>query len=235
MSTPKPLGEQDYQAIEQALLESDYGRWFLSEYLVRNRSDETRALLDALGKLEAQICEQHSLLQLPRLRQIVQEIDAALRAALKDSLSGANEHSPTTNPELSEGAVEMILEAVEDVHSFFQSLQVRNVHVRLYEKIETRLADIQKACAQLDANGGSMEPIRPLLRDLKERIEQMNLVLGTALDGSSADDPFSYRAGGADDAMARRGEPSDVKIREELLRELSHALTDDIRKWPLRR
>jgi hypothetical protein len=43
----------DYDAIERAIRETTRGRWFLNCYLQRNRSAETRVLLDAIARLEA--------------------------------------------------------------------------------------------------------------------------------------------------------------------------------------
>lgn len=42
----------DYDAIESAIRETSRGRWFLTCYLERNRSAETRMLLSAIAKLE---------------------------------------------------------------------------------------------------------------------------------------------------------------------------------------
>jgi hypothetical protein len=44
--------QQDFEAIEAAVLESPRGRWFLSEFTRRNRAADTLMLLDAIAKLE---------------------------------------------------------------------------------------------------------------------------------------------------------------------------------------
>ena len=46
---------EDYEAIEQAVLETERGRWFLAEYAARNRRAETTSLLTSLTKLERAI------------------------------------------------------------------------------------------------------------------------------------------------------------------------------------
>ena len=50
-----PRIEEDYEAIEAAVLESPRGRWFLAEYLRRNQASETKAMLAAIRKLERAI------------------------------------------------------------------------------------------------------------------------------------------------------------------------------------
>ena len=50
---PSPIREVDYEAIESALLQSARGRWFLTEFSNRNRSADTRMLLEAISRLES--------------------------------------------------------------------------------------------------------------------------------------------------------------------------------------
>jgi hypothetical protein len=59
--TPPPLGERDYKAILDAMLETDRGRWFLGEYVQRNRSEETKMLLAAISTLNEVIAERQQL------------------------------------------------------------------------------------------------------------------------------------------------------------------------------
>lgn len=47
-----PQGDSDYETILTALMDTARGRWFLQEYLLRNRSAETATLLSALGRIE---------------------------------------------------------------------------------------------------------------------------------------------------------------------------------------
>lgn len=52
--TPPPgLSAADYSMIEQAVMETARGRWFLLEYARRQRAAETQRLTDAVDRLEA--------------------------------------------------------------------------------------------------------------------------------------------------------------------------------------
>lgn len=51
----QPLSEGDYETVFAALSGSGKGRAFLSEYLRRSRPAETRALYDALRRIESNI------------------------------------------------------------------------------------------------------------------------------------------------------------------------------------
>ena len=44
--------EESFEAIEQAVMETARGRWFLAEFAVRNRQAETVSLLKSLSRLE---------------------------------------------------------------------------------------------------------------------------------------------------------------------------------------
>ncbi len=173
MGTSWSYGERDYRAIEDALMGSDYGRWFLSEYLTRNRSDETQRLLDALDRLEASLGAGVNADRLPRLREIALEIDAALSDAL--ARIGPQAAEPAWEP-----PVETILEAVEDINSFLGSLSARRVQQRLAEKIRARLADIETSCAQVDGRSAAAQTLMQVLCDLRARLSAVDLELEAA-------------------------------------------------------
>ncbi|MGI9481903.1 MAG: hypothetical protein ACR2OR_06055 [Hyphomicrobiales bacterium] len=62
-----PLRNEDYEAIEAAVMETARGRWFLKEYAHRNRTADTNMLLNAIGRIEDALA----------LKTINPEIDAA--------------------------------------------------------------------------------------------------------------------------------------------------------------
>lgn len=173
-------GERDYRAIEDALLHSDYGRWFLSEYLARNRSEETRRLLDALDRLEASLGTGAEAERLPRLREIALEIDAALGDALERIEPAPSCQTGWMPP------AETILEAVEDINSFLEAMSARRVHQRLPEKIRGRLADIQRSCAQVDSESEAAQTLAGVLADLRRRLAAVSAELDTGRNAEPA-------------------------------------------------
>jgi hypothetical protein len=56
---PSPVTQGEYDAICAALMQTERGRWFLQEYARRNRSADTKLLLDAIGRIEAVVCADH--------------------------------------------------------------------------------------------------------------------------------------------------------------------------------
>jgi hypothetical protein len=54
------LGAADYQAIEEAVMESPRGRWFLGEYARRLRQEDNLALVRAMARLESALAANQS-------------------------------------------------------------------------------------------------------------------------------------------------------------------------------
>jgi hypothetical protein len=52
-SPPNGLTEADFDTIETAVMETQRGRWFLTEYARRRRVEDAARVLDALDRLEA--------------------------------------------------------------------------------------------------------------------------------------------------------------------------------------
>jgi hypothetical protein len=66
--------EEDYDAIEAAVMETARGRWFLAEFARRNRNADTAAVLGAIERLERAVA--------PRPAELTAEL-AGMRAALE--------------------------------------------------------------------------------------------------------------------------------------------------------
>ncbi|MFM8747413.1 MAG: hypothetical protein ACKOED_12230 [Aestuariivirga sp.] len=56
------LEPEDFEAIEQAVLETARGRWFLDQYASRLRARETAGLLAGIQRLEAALAANHDAL-----------------------------------------------------------------------------------------------------------------------------------------------------------------------------
>lgn len=60
IAPPEGVGATDYQLIEEAVMDTARGRWFLREYARRIRAAETRDLLAALARIERSIADSAS-------------------------------------------------------------------------------------------------------------------------------------------------------------------------------
>ena len=53
------ISEEDYRAIEEAVMETARGRWFLAEYAKRNRVSDTTRVVEAIDSLKSYITTEH--------------------------------------------------------------------------------------------------------------------------------------------------------------------------------
>lgn len=85
IAPPEGVREDDFEAIEAAVMETVRGRWFLSEYARRARGDEIRQVLDAVARLEHVVTEKAEQRAMPadpsirllmqRLKEVTQHLD----------------------------------------------------------------------------------------------------------------------------------------------------------------
>lgn len=129
MKDPGLLGaleaDEEYRAIELALLETPRGRWFLTEHGRRSRRVDSSALDDVINRLQASLRDPPALLSVlrsdvERLRGFVadQRNDLATAAAGLISQSGTGHPLETT----AHHAINM-LTAAEDLHALVWSLR----------------------------------------------------------------------------------------------------------------
>src|SRR3984885_3076391 len=73
--------EADYDAIQEAFMETSRGRWFLGEYAKRNRNTDTKMVLDAVARIEETLAAQRKPERAPLLDQALESLRAALTQA----------------------------------------------------------------------------------------------------------------------------------------------------------
>src|SRR6201996_6535990 len=73
--------EADYDAIQEAFMETSRGRWFLGEYAKRNRNSDTRMVLDAVARIEETLAASKKPARDPLLDQALQSLRTALGQA----------------------------------------------------------------------------------------------------------------------------------------------------------
>jgi hypothetical protein len=73
--------EADYDAIQEAFMETSRGRWFLGEYAKRNRNTDTTMVLDAVARIEETLAASRQPVRDPLLDQALQSLRSALTQA----------------------------------------------------------------------------------------------------------------------------------------------------------
>jgi len=81
--------EESFEAIEQAVMETARGRWFLAEFAVRNRQAETITLLKSISRLEKGIARSStldgSIEMRTRLIRLIEDLDMLVAALTGDA------------------------------------------------------------------------------------------------------------------------------------------------------
>jgi hypothetical protein len=134
--------EADYDAIQEAFMETSRGRWFLGEYAKRNRNADTKMVLDAVARIEETIASQKKPVRDPLL-------DKAL-ASLRTALGKAREAADVA---LSDLALEQNLAPVRKGARVIREIAWRLREIgadgRICDLIDSQVAAIEGAAAQL--------------------------------------------------------------------------------------
>ncbi len=181
---PSPIRTADYEAIEEALLQSTRGRWFLSEYNQRNRTADTSMLLDAITKLETAVLTPQKSAENTHIRSNLIEMAEAISQTRSEiaAMRSANQEDcqfTTATEELdaiveaTEKATSDILEAAEDVQELAWVLREKGSEDEACDRLDARATDIYTACSFQDLTGQRTSKVVNTLRFLENRVLAM--------------------------------------------------------------
>src|ERR1700743_1544668 len=144
-------GDEDYEAIRDAFMETARGRWFLGEYAKRNRNADTRMVLDAVSRIEQTIAAQkqpepapdNSLAEALRLEEAL----ATIRGAVDQAKAAA----ATALDDLAlEAKLAPVRKGARIIHEIAWRWREIGADGRICDLIDSQIAAIDTACAQLD-------------------------------------------------------------------------------------
>lgn len=188
-SPPSPLREEDYEAIEAAVMETERGRWFLAEYTRRNRSADTNVLLEAIQKLERSMRREHKGPQINRIQLDLADMQEAIIrtkqeiAQIKHESDDGDRFTEASN-ELdaiitqTEGATQDILNTTEKIQELAWTLREQGVDEKVCDEIDAHSTDIYMACSFQDLTGQRTQKVVQVLRYLESRINEMMNIWG---------------------------------------------------------
>ncbi|MEP3277331.1 MAG: protein phosphatase CheZ [Stappiaceae bacterium] len=181
---PSPYLEEDYEAIEAAVMETGRGRWFLSEFAKRNRHSDTNMLLDAIQKLGRSMQRERSVPDIDRVRLDLADMhDAIVRTKLeiqqiKHESDDGNRFTIASD-ELdaivtqTETATQNILNNAEKIQEVAWNLREEGAGEDFCDQIDALSTEIFMACSFQDLTGQRTQKVVQVLRYLESRINAM--------------------------------------------------------------
>lgn len=217
----------DYDAIERAIRETSRGRWFLNCYLERNRSTETRMLLDAIARLENAMRDNgHTV-------DALASVDALSRAACAISearsdicrmVSGDEVSAPLPIgrfsfggiPRAARGAAQAVRDAAVSIENAASTLRNAGVFQGVARKIMDKADEILRATAIQEQSIRQMECLASAVSEIEAEIMAVMDGQGGEQDGGLGAE--LHRIHSHDD-------PRSLTIPEMVMEELSKALS----------
>lgn len=191
----------DYTAIEQAVMETSRGRWFLAEFAARNRRSDTTLILEAVSRLERSLTPAQPLgataappVEIDQIRFDLVEMATAIArtkaevAAMKPdvdhsgALCSATEHLDIIVAQ-TEAATSDILAAAEQVQEIAWTLREHGVEDEVCDILDGKATDIYTACSFQDLTGQRIRRVLDVLHYLENRLSALVGIWG--LEGAA--------------------------------------------------
>lgn len=181
---PAPLSDADYEAIAAAVMETARGRWFLAEYMRRNRHADTKLVLEAIERLERTIEHKTSSAEADRLRFDLSDMMSAITrtkaeiASIKpktdnDGKIDIASHELDAIVETTEKATSDILAAAERVQEIAWTMRENGTDASICDLIDANTTEIYTACSFQDLTGQRIRKVIQVLNFLEARIDAM--------------------------------------------------------------
>jgi hypothetical protein len=156
-------GEQDYEAIREAFMETSRGRWFLGEYARRNRNADTRMVLDAVARIEESLAAQRQPAPESGLAEALTAISRALGEA-RAAASGALDSLAL------EENLAPVRKGVRVIREIAWRLREIGADGRICDLIDSQISVIQAGCGQI-SSAGPRATLSAAFDLIEERIE----------------------------------------------------------------
>ena len=222
MTTPvpvTPLAIEDYDAIEAAVMETQRGRWFLTEYARRNRNCDTDVVLSGIERVERALRRERAAPDIDRIRLDLADMAEAISrtkqeiAQMKLEAEHGGRFAEASQEldaivEQTEAATNDILLAAEGIQEVAWTLREAGAAEDLCEKLDTHATDVYTACSFQDLTGQRTRKVVTVLRYLESRINAMIDIWGMQEEGDD---------GAAPPAVDTPFDPMDVRPDAHLL------------------
>ncbi len=135
-------GEEDYEAICHAFMETSRGRWFLGEYAKRNRNADTRMVLDAVARIEQTVATQKQAASDSRLAEAL----AAIRRAVYEARGSAAAAVQNLGLEENLAPVRKGTRIIKEISWRWREIGADS---RICDLLDSQVTAIEDACGQI--------------------------------------------------------------------------------------
>ena len=135
--------EEDYDAINEAFMETSRGRWFLGEYAKRNRNADTRMVLDAVARIEVTMAAQKQPVPEPDngLADALVVIKSAVEQARISAVAALDNH-------MLEEALAPIRKGARIVKEIAWRWREIGADARICDLLDSQVSAIEAGCGQ---------------------------------------------------------------------------------------
>jgi hypothetical protein len=191
--------EADYDAISEAFMETSRGRWFLNEYAKRNRNADTRMVLDAVARIEANLATQNNVAPDNGLAEAL----AAISSAIVDAKTAASEAFDGAAIAESLGPIRNGARVIRETLSRLREIGADG---RIYDVMDSQVSAIEAGCGQLAA-ADPRAALNAAFDLIEARIKQLD-------ESDTARPPVSEKAPSSPKAAYEEAPPAEAATSE---------------------
>lgn len=193
------LASEDYEAIEEAVMETARGRWFLAEYARRHRQADTLTIVSTLERIEKTINRQRKVPDIDRIRLDLADMAEAITRTKQEIFqmkieSEAGGRFAEASNELdaivsqTEAATETILQNAEKIQELAWTFRENGSDAELCDTLDSAVTEIYTGCSFQDLTGQRTRKVVTVLRYLESRINSMTGIWGLDESGEPVED-----------------------------------------------
>ncbi|MDO9127776.1 MAG: hypothetical protein Q7U42_12990 [Parvibaculum sp.] len=174
--------EDEYAAIERAVLETPRGRWFLQEFAKRNRTADTGEVIGAIERLYDLARETgadarfgflyHEMQEMRRAVGAAHETVAAVKPGSRHNDTGTGPEELAAIAETAARAASDIARAAERLQEIGETLRGSGADADLCDEIETHATGIFMASAYQEMTGKRIGAIVDALGQMEKRVDR---------------------------------------------------------------
>jgi hypothetical protein len=194
-------GEADYDAISEAFMETSRGRWFLSEYAKRNRNADTRMVLDAVARIEANLAAEKNTAPENQLAEAL----AVIRSAVDEARMAA---SAAIEGLALDESLAPIRKGAQVIRETLLKLREIGADGRIYDLMDSQVRAIETGCESLAATDGKAA-LSAAFDLLQHRIDAA-AGIDTAESSPASEVPESWSAPAGGEASSAATETSEA-------------------------